>query len=74
MGIRKTIVHLKDCKGWNKVIEHDGDCSFEGIYLERRIPDTSKPMGELIPDNHKYYYVKEEFCINDVKHVYFEET
>jgi hypothetical protein len=74
--IVKTIVHLKDAKRWEKICEHGGDCDYGDTYMERRIPDPVNPY-ELVPDDHKYRYVRESLeLIHDVyylKHLYFEE-
>jgi len=77
MVIIKTFIHLRDEKGREKVIEHGGNRDFNGLYMERRVPDLTKPFGELVPDNHKYKQVKEYFeQIHDeyyFKHTYFQE-
>lgn len=72
MEILKTIVHLTNLQGWYKVIEHLGDCDYEGVYMERRVPDMTKPFGELIPDDRKYFLVG-DFIVERVRYSYYME-
>lgn len=76
MEITKTCVHLKNANGWTKSIEHVGDYNCDGVYMERRKPDLSKPLGELIPDDMKYHLYREYITKSDgeyIKIMFFQE-
>jgi hypothetical protein len=74
--ISKTYVYLTDARGWEKRIEHVGDYRCGEVYMERRVADMSKPFGELLPDDKKYYMYGENVSVVDeeyVKKMFFME-
>ena len=80
-GIEKTIVHLKDDKGWDKIEEMEGDWQCGHTYRMRRrarmseapclitkYADKDYPSSEsMICRDYEFEFVKERFEMLDQK-------
>jgi len=87
-GIEKTIIHLRDDKGWDKIEEIEGDWNCGRTYFVPKRPrlcdapsllsENPEPPSQIDPRYYEFEMVKERFEPLDLngkkvaKHLYFE--